>query len=41
MAGATSPIELLRSQLEDMIHDAGMIPVERDALYKDLEVAAA
>lgn len=41
MAGATSPIELLRGQLEDMIHDAGMIPVERDALYKNLEVVAA
>jgi len=41
MAGATSPVELLRGQLEEMIHDAGMTPVERDALYNDVEVAAA
>jgi aminodeoxyfutalosine synthase len=33
MAGAESPIQLLRTQLEDLIRDAGMIPVERDALY--------
>jgi aminodeoxyfutalosine synthase len=41
MAGATSPIELMREQLEDMIRDAGMIPVERDAFYQQVEVAAA
>jgi aminodeoxyfutalosine synthase len=41
MAGATSPVELLRGQLEDLIRDAGMIPVERDALYNHVEVPAA
>jgi aminodeoxyfutalosine synthase len=41
MAGATSPKELLREQLEDMIRDGGMEPCERDALYNDVQVAAA
>lgn len=41
MAGATSPKELLREQLEDMIYDAGMLPCERDALYNDVQVVAA
>jgi len=40
MAGATSPKELMREQLEEMIRDAGMEPVERDALYNYQEVAA-
>lgn len=39
MAGADSPIRLLRAQLEEMIKDAGMQPVERDALYNDVEAA--
>jgi len=41
MAGADSPIRLLCAQLEDMIKDAGMQPVERDALYNDVEAAVA
>lgn len=40
-AGAESPVELLRGQLEDMIRDAGQIPVERDALYNDVELEVA
>src|SRR5262249_19789404 len=32
-AGATSPSGLLRSRIEDMIREAGCVPVERDALY--------
>lgn len=40
MAGATSPVELIRGQLEDMIRDAGMIPCERDALYNAVEAVA-
>ena len=39
-AGATSHKELLRGQLEDLICDAGMIPVERDALYNAVEMQA-
>lgn len=41
MAGAESPVELLRGQLEDMIRDAGQIPVERDALYNQVELEVA
>lgn len=40
-AGAESPVELVRSQLVDMIQDAGQVPVERDALYNHVELAAA
>jgi len=40
-AGAESPVELLRGQLVDMIRDAGQIPVERDALYNQVELVAA
>ena len=40
-AGAESPVELLRGQLIDMIRDAGQVPVERDALYNHVELAAA
>jgi aminodeoxyfutalosine synthase len=40
-AGAESPVELLRGQLEDMIKDAGQIPVERDALYNHVELEVA
>ncbi len=40
-AGAESPVELVRGQLIDMIRDAGQVPVERDALYNQVELAAA
>ena len=40
MAGATSPMELMRGQLEDMIRDAGMEPCERDAFYNTVEAVA-
>ncbi|MFA5974707.1 MAG: radical SAM protein [Elusimicrobiota bacterium] len=33
-AGVSSPSGLLRDKVEDLIRDAGCIPVERDALYK-------
>lgn len=33
-AGATSPHGLLHGRIEDLIRDAGCIPVERDALYQ-------
>ena len=33
-AGAATPEELARAQLEQLIRDAGAVPVERDALYR-------
>jgi aminodeoxyfutalosine synthase len=43
-AGAKTPEELTRAFLEDLIRDAGALPVERDALYRPvlrLEAAPA
>jgi aminodeoxyfutalosine synthase len=39
-AGATSPERLTRAFLEDLIRDAGAVPVERDALYRPALPAA-
>jgi aminodeoxyfutalosine synthase len=41
MAGATSPVQLLREQLEALIRDAGMVPAERDAYHNEVEAATA
>ena len=38
MAGAQTPAGVAREQLFRMIHDAGKIPVERDALYNVIKV---
>src|SRR5256886_16262800 len=38
MAGAETPAGRAREQLLRMIHDAGKLPVERDALYNVLQV---
>jgi aminodeoxyfutalosine synthase len=38
MARAETPAGLVRDQLFRMIRDAGKVPVERDALYKVLQV---
>lgn len=40
-AGARTPEELTRAFLEDMIRDAGALPVERDALYQPVSIAQA
>jgi len=37
-AGATSPLKLAKEQIVSIIHDAGKIPVERDALYNPLRI---
>jgi aminodeoxyfutalosine synthase len=39
-AGATSPERLTRGFLEDLIREAGAVPVERDALYRPALPAA-
>jgi aminodeoxyfutalosine synthase len=39
-AKAASPVGVTRHRLINMIRDAGKIPVERDALYNELEVYA-
>jgi len=38
MAGARSPEGLKKSELVDLIRRAGYLPVERDALYRELKV---
>jgi aminodeoxyfutalosine synthase len=40
-AGATSPEALTRAFLEQLIRDAGALPVERDALYRPVDPAGA
>jgi aminodeoxyfutalosine synthase len=40
-AGATSPEALTRAFLEQLIRDAGALPVERDALYRPVDAAGA
>ncbi|AEA33795.1 aminofutalosine synthase MqnE [Hippea maritima] len=37
-AGAKSPLGLARDNMVEMIKNAGFIPVERDALYNEIEV---
>jgi aminodeoxyfutalosine synthase len=36
-AGATSPTQMARARLEELIREAGCVPVERDALYNEIE----
>lgn len=37
-AGATSPVAMTRDHLIELIKEAGCIPVERDALYRTLQI---
>jgi aminodeoxyfutalosine synthase len=39
-AGATSPTQMARERLEDLIREAGCVPVERDALYHPVGIRA-
>lgn len=39
-AGATSSLGMTKEALADLIHRAGRVPVERDALYNELKVHA-
>ncbi len=40
-AGATSPVQMARTRLEELIREAGCEPVERDALYRVAEPVLA